>query len=33
MNCYNRINNLINEMTDDINYIKTKAFLNSIKKN
>ena len=32
MNYYNRINEMLNEMTDDINYIKKTAFLYSIKK-
>ena len=32
MNCINRVNELLNEMSDDINYIKQTAFLYSINK-
>lgn len=32
MNYYNRINMLIDEMVDDVKYIKTTTFLNSLKK-
>lgn len=32
MNYYNQINNLLEEMLDDIKYIKKATFLNSIKK-
>lgn len=32
MNYYLRINELIDEMVDDVNYIKKATFLNSIKK-
>lgn len=30
MNYYNRINNLLDEMVDDISYIKKETFINSI---
>lgn len=32
MNYYNQINDLLEEMLDDIKYIKKAAFLSSIKK-
>lgn len=32
MNYYNQINELLEEMLDDIKYIKKATFLNSIKK-
>lgn len=32
MNCYNRINEILDDMVDDIKYIKTETFLNYIKK-
>ena len=32
MSYYNRINDLMDEMTDDINYIKKRAFLYSLNK-
>lgn len=32
MNYYSRINELIDDMVDDINYIKKATFLSSIKK-
>ena len=32
MNYYNRINSLMDEMTDDINYIKKRTFLYSLNK-
>ena len=32
MNCFNRVNELLNEMTDDITYIKKTTFLYSLSK-
>ncbi len=32
MSYYNRINDLMDEMTDDINYIKKRTFLYSLNK-
>ena len=32
MNYYNRVNEILNEMTDDINYIKKTTFVYSIEK-
>jgi hypothetical protein len=33
MNYYNRINEILDEMTDDIKYIKKRTFVTLLKKN